>query len=87
MAKLSLNASTRVDVDPDMNDALWLRSLAQRLIKREHVNPPWPDGSESLESLRVEDHFADKTALVFDTQAAETAPVRILYTLADIDEL
>ncbi|KAF2112935.1 hypothetical protein BDV96DRAFT_497013 [Lophiotrema nucula] len=67
MAKLSLNANTRIDVDPDMADALWLRSLAQRLTKKEHINPPWP--SE-----------------IFDTEEAETASVRILYTLADIDE-
>ncbi|KAF2659653.1 hypothetical protein K491DRAFT_755187 [Lophiostoma macrostomum CBS 122681] len=65
--RLSLNGNTRIDVDPDMADALWLRALAQRLTKREHVNPPFPDG-------------------VFDTEAAETAAVRILYTLADIDE-
>ncbi|KAF2259306.1 hypothetical protein CC78DRAFT_74412 [Lojkania enalia] len=67
MAFLSLNANTRLDVDPDMNDAVWLRSFAQRLTKKEHVNPPFPDG-------------------VFDTEAAETASVRILYNLADIDE-
>ncbi|KAF1994902.1 hypothetical protein P154DRAFT_501038 [Amniculicola lignicola CBS 123094] len=67
IAKLSLAANTRVDIDPEMSDALWLRSLAQRLTKKEHVNPPFPDG-------------------VFDTAAAETAAVRILYTLADIDE-
>jgi hypothetical protein len=65
---LSLNANTRVDVDPNLSDALWLRALAQRLMKKEHVNPPFPDG-------------------VFDIEAAETAEVRILYNLADIDEL
>jgi hypothetical protein len=51
-----------------MSDALWLRALAQRLTKIEHVNPPFPYG-------------------VFDIEAAETAEVRILYNLADIDEL
>jgi hypothetical protein len=65
---LTLNANTTVHVNPNMSDALWLRALAQRLTKTEHVNPPFPYG-------------------VFDIEAAETAEVRILYNLADIDEL
>ena len=43
MAKLSLNANSRIDVDPDTGDARRLRALAQRMIRREHVNPPFPD--------------------------------------------
>jgi hypothetical protein len=46
--KLSLGANTRIDVDPDIQDALWLRALAQRLTEREHVNPPFPDGSKPV---------------------------------------
>ncbi|KAF2190203.1 hypothetical protein K469DRAFT_25482 [Zopfia rhizophila CBS 207.26] len=65
-ANLSLNANTRVDIDPNVSDAVWLRSFVQRLTKKEHVNPPYPEG-------------------VFDTEAAETSPVRMLYNLADID--
>ncbi|KAH7083954.1 hypothetical protein FB567DRAFT_530316 [Paraphoma chrysanthemicola] len=42
-AKLSLNANSRVDIDPDMSDARRLRTLAQRLTKKDHVNPPFPD--------------------------------------------
>lgn len=38
-AKLSLNANSRCDIDPDMADARRLRALAQRLTKKEHVNP------------------------------------------------
>ncbi|KAF2627398.1 hypothetical protein BU25DRAFT_342003 [Macroventuria anomochaeta] len=41
-AKLSLNANSRVDIDPDIGDARRLRALAQRLTKKEHVNPPFP---------------------------------------------
>ncbi|KAF9700717.1 hypothetical protein EKO04_001890 [Ascochyta lentis] len=41
-AKLSLNANTRVDIDPDVGDACRLRTLAQRLTKKEHVNPAFP---------------------------------------------
>ena len=41
-AKLSLNANSRVDIDPDIGDARRLRALAQRLTKKEHVNPAFP---------------------------------------------
>jgi hypothetical protein len=41
-AKLTLSGNSRVDVDPDMGDARRLRALAQRLTKKEHVNPPFP---------------------------------------------
>lgn len=41
-AKLSLNANSRIDIDPDIGDARRLRALAQRVTKKEHVNPPFP---------------------------------------------
>lgn len=41
-AKLSLNANSRIDVDPDIGDARRLRALAQRLAKKEHINPAFP---------------------------------------------
>ncbi|KAF2199677.1 hypothetical protein GQ43DRAFT_375678 [Delitschia confertaspora ATCC 74209] len=41
---LSLNANTRIDIDPEFNDAVWLRFFAQRLTKKEHINPPFPEG-------------------------------------------
>ena len=44
-AYLSLNANTRVDIDPAINDAIWLRAFAQRLTKKEHINPEFPEGS------------------------------------------
>ncbi|OCK79378.1 hypothetical protein K432DRAFT_299970 [Lepidopterella palustris CBS 459.81] len=66
-AWISLTANTHVEVDPCIADAVWLRSFAQRLTKREHINPPYPEG-------------------VFDTESAQTSPVRVLYRLADIDE-
>jgi len=43
MAYLSLKEDTRIDIDPNTNYALWLRALAQRLMKKEHVNPPFPN--------------------------------------------
>ncbi|KAG9191038.1 hypothetical protein G6011_09126 [Alternaria panax] len=42
MAKLTLSGNSRIDIDPDMGDARRLRALAQRLTKKEHVNPPFP---------------------------------------------
>lgn len=62
IAKLSLNASSRVDIDPDTGDARRLRALAQRLTKREHVNPPFPDVDVSCyedSPVRALYNFAD----------------------------
>ncbi|KAF2646241.1 hypothetical protein P280DRAFT_502865 [Massarina eburnea CBS 473.64] len=66
-AKLSFNANTQLYIDPDMADARYVRALAQRLTKKEHINPPYPKG-------------------VFDVEAAETAAMRVLYKLSEIDE-
>lgn len=44
--KLSLNGNTRIDIDPDISDARWLKSLAKRLTKNDHVNPPFPEGGK-----------------------------------------
>lgn len=43
---LSLTQGTHVDVDPLMVDAYWLRANAQRLVRREHVNQPFPEGGK-----------------------------------------
>ncbi|KAJ9665735.1 hypothetical protein H2201_004220 [Coniosporium apollinis] len=45
-AWISLTSSTQVDVDPAIPDTEWLRGLAQRLTRRERVNPPFPDGGK-----------------------------------------
>ncbi|KAF1971037.1 hypothetical protein BU23DRAFT_537230 [Bimuria novae-zelandiae CBS 107.79] len=68
-AKLSLNANTHLHVNPNMADARYVRALAQRLTKKEHVNPPFPSdvfdakGAENAEvkalfKLREIDEFA-----------------------------
>lgn len=41
---LSLRQSTQVDVDPCIEDAEWLRGYAHRLLQKEHVNEPFPQG-------------------------------------------
>jgi hypothetical protein len=53
-AKLSLNGNSRLDIDPDLSDARRLRALAQRLTKKEHANPPFPDiNVSSFEKARI----------------------------------
>ena len=43
---MSITSTTHVDVDPKMNDAVWLRKIAQRLTKRESVNPGVEEGGK-----------------------------------------
>lgn len=83
---LSIDTGTHVDIDPYMTDAFWLRKFAQNLTKREHVNLPFPKEGMDLES----GIFGRLIEVVFDTETVETALTseqRVLYTLADIDEL
>lgn len=42
IATLSLNGNTQLYVHPTLADARYVRALAQRLTKKEHVNPPFP---------------------------------------------
>ncbi|KAL2357179.1 hypothetical protein BJ546DRAFT_1024446 [Cryomyces antarcticus] len=71
---VALTANTLVDVDPCISDTEWLRNFARRLTIREHVNPPFPEGDTT--SIPV----------LFDVDTAVASQVRILYTLADIDQ-
>jgi hypothetical protein len=48
-AKLSVNANSRIDIDPDLSDARRLRALAQRVTKKVHVNPPFPVSLRDVE--------------------------------------
>ena len=81
---LSLNQATQVDVDPCMDDAYWLRGYAQRLTKRDHVNEPFPDGGARLNSYIM---VLKLMSTVFDIEGISEAEVKVLFTLADIDEL
>jgi hypothetical protein len=69
---LSITSTTIIDVDPCISDADWLRNFAQRMLRREHVNPPFPE--------------TEGDAAIFDLEAARKAPDQILFTLADLDE-
>jgi hypothetical protein len=44
---LNFNSNTMVDIDPDIPDAHWLRGFAVRMIKKDHVNPPFPEDGVS----------------------------------------
>ncbi|KAL8660274.1 MAG: hypothetical protein Q9202_006709 [Teloschistes flavicans] len=40
---LCVNSVTQVDVDPDMQDAHWLRAFAKKLTMKEAINIPFPE--------------------------------------------
>lgn len=86
-----LTSSTHVDVDPLITDADWLRGYVQRLTKREHVNQPFPENGKLKTFTRNEKKKNDKTnvkaVIVFNIGEAASSENRILFTLADIDEL
>ena len=48
---ITISHTTQVEVDPEMHDATWLRSLAQRLTKRDYINQSFPVDGE-VRSLR-----------------------------------
>lgn len=50
---ITLTPTGFVDVDPDITDAVWLRSFAQKLTKRDHVNPAFPEGGQLHESNAI----------------------------------
>jgi hypothetical protein len=50
-AKLSISANSRIDIDSDLSDARRLRALAQRITKKEHVNPPFPVPLRDIEGI------------------------------------
>jgi len=81
---LGLKPSTQVDVDPCMEDAEWLREYAHRLVQKNHVNEPFPQGGEPGEV------FARRSGLietVFDMEGYAEAENRMLFTLAEVVEL
>ncbi|KAK5131070.1 hypothetical protein LTR08_001356 [Meristemomyces frigidus] len=49
---LNINASTLVDVDPQIPDADWLQRWALRLESREAINPPFPTNVFDLDAVK-----------------------------------
>jgi hypothetical protein len=50
-AYIHLTSNTIVDIDPATPDADWLRNFAQRITRREHVNPPFPYSTFDFASM------------------------------------
>ena len=50
-ARVTINNDTFVEVDPEMDDAHWLRNFAEKMIKREHVNQPFPEGLFDVQEI------------------------------------
>ncbi|KAL9606503.1 MAG: hypothetical protein Q9179_000330 [Wetmoreana sp. 5 TL-2023] len=80
---LGINSDTQVDVDPCMTDAEWLRSFAQKPTTSEAVDVPFPEGGRKHSGYHG---FGSADILVFEVEAAISGDVRLLYTLAEIDE-
>lgn len=79
---LSLNSDSLVDVDPDIPDAAWLRGFADRLVKREHVNPAFPQ-----EGINHRPYEEDETKRnLVNVEEIANAPIRVLYSLAELDQ-
>ena len=83
---LNVDTRTHVDVDPYMTDAFWLRRYAGNLTKREHVNPPFPEGGKFPIDKGWEMELL-LTEAVFDVETALNSEIRLLFTLAEVDEL
>lgn len=80
-----IDSKTHVDVDPCIAEASWLQDYAQRLIKREHVNIPFPDNG--MMAYEGENIVLIPIFSVFDVDAFITTEQRMLFTLADIEDL
>jgi len=53
LVRLALSGNSRIDIDPDMGDARRLRALAQKLTKKEHVNPPFPIADSLVDDFKT----------------------------------
>ena len=77
---------THVDVDPSAADATWLRDYVQRLTKPEHANLPFPENGTKV-FKRENNICINPSTSVFDINTWVNAEQRMLFTLADIDDL
>lgn len=84
---LSLTAETHVEIDPAIADAEWLRKYAHNLTKREHVNLAFPENGTSGGRCLFRVGGEALIMIVFDVEQFKESQLRMLFTLADIDEL
>ena len=81
-SRLSITSRTMIEVDPDIAEAEQLRKSA--ISANRHVNQPYPDNGTFI--IRVQRTWVTEIQ-VFDVEALELAPIKLKFTLADIDEL
>lgn len=81
-----IEGMTHVDVDPSAADATWLRDYVQRLTKPEHVNLPFPENGMKV-CGKENNMCINPSTSVFDIKTWVDAEQRMLFTLADIDDL
>jgi hypothetical protein len=85
-SRLSINSRTTIEVDPDIAEMEQLRKSA--ISANSHVNQPYPENGTSVITVRrMWEYLIVTKILVFDVEALELAPVKLKFTLADIDEL
>jgi hypothetical protein len=84
---LSVTTYTTVEVDPDLiPDAAWLKNFVQRMTRRDHLNPPFPNNCKlPLPFLYLIYHSNILT--VFNFQSFLQSTNKMLYSLAEVDEL
>ena len=73
------------DVDPMISDAFWLRGYAQRMTKREHINPPFPD--DGISAVWITFREANVFITAFDFVGFANSKSKALFTFAELDEL
>lgn len=81
---ISLSKTSFVDVNPTVRDGQWLRQYARKLVKREHVNPVFPNESTYDPSIcpLVERLIHCQ---VLNLREVLANPVQALYSLAEVD--
>jgi hypothetical protein len=88
--RANINSRTIIEVEPDITEADRLRRFADNVTAL--VNPPWPDGGKSRSSALIS-RFKSPCPLlmhklkVFDVEEFTSSPLRVKYTLKDIDDL
>lgn len=91
---LSLKPTSKIEVNPDISEVKQLRLYAEKLMQREHANPPFPEDSESFRtSYTLPYPYTVSTGRSlrdsspeFDIETVENAAVQILFTLAEISK-
>ena len=90
--QIGVDANTLIEVDPSMDDASWLREHAKNKSKREHVNPPFPEGVFDVEAAmnsetRILFRFADIDEWVRASSEMYTGYFSVVLTEMNLSKL